>query len=223
MSPLNILNSTFDKKWTSYALAGGALFALPATGIAGPISLFSGDSDGLVQAPLDVDGDLVNDFNFFALGTPGSRDTSIQSIGGVNAVLVVGSPFGNQAVALGPGAIVGSGSGTFSSVGDIAFKYETAKSNPPPATKLKGKWANDINQTSYVGLQFLISGQTHYGWAAVSVQLGSATLHVTDSGYQTIAGADAVIPAPEPSSMALMLLGAAGVAALKKRRKNGEN
>ncbi len=207
----------FDKKWASYVLAGGAVLGLPAVTHAGPIQLFSGDSTGVVSQGLDIDGDGVTDVTFFANGTPGSRDTYATGAGS-NQISMFFTPFG-EINAYGPGQVIDS-SATYAPSG--SFLYDKTKMT---TTIQKGKWANDINQTSYMGLQFLIGSDIHYGWAAVSVQLGSATLDVTDWGYNPTANAAVTTPGtalPEPSSMALMLLGAAGVSALKLRRKSSQ-
>jgi hypothetical protein len=84
---------------------------------------------------------------------------------------------------------------------------------------------------------FQISGATHVGWAqiATSVTNTMATAELIDYAYNTVAydGTNAVASsiaagdtgagttgAPEPSSLALYALGAAGIAALRRRRKS---
>jgi PEP-CTERM motif len=232
MSPRNRLTSEFDKKWTSYALAGGAIFVAPLAAHASPIvstvdiNLNVADNGGLVQQDLDVDGDLNPDFTFSAFdvlvnsdnGPATIRGTLVQPFSG-NAILQSTNLPNIFASALGPGDTVGP-AGTFNNIG--AFRKGKEKNF---FTFEIGEWPNDLTKSKYVGLQFLISDETHYGWALVSTQLGSAHLQVTQVGYESNADTPIDIPAgvPEPSSMAMMLMGAAGVTALKLRRRRTQN
>lgn len=52
----------------------------------------------------------------------------------------------------------------------------------------RGKWANVKNR--YLGLKFQIDGETHYGWARLSTQLGQTDIAATLTGYayETIPG-----------------------------------
>ncbi|MBX3748111.1 MAG: hypothetical protein KF833_22615 [Verrucomicrobiae bacterium] len=78
----------------------------------------------------------------------------------------------------------------------------------------------------YVGFRFDLSGQTHYGWARISMTGGgpdtaSVTLH--DWAYSSLPNAALQVAAvPEPAATAtalgLLSLGAAGVAAYRRRR-----
>ncbi|MCC6353799.1 MAG: PEP-CTERM sorting domain-containing protein [Verrucomicrobiae bacterium] len=81
-------------------------------------------------------------------------------------------------------------------------------------------WA--LNDTGYFGFKFSNASGTHYGWGQVNIDGSSA-----GSGY-TILNAyyndtpDApitVAPIPEPSHVAILALGAAGVAAWRRRRR----
>ena len=97
-----------------------------------------------------------------------------------------------------------------------------------------------FGQTSYVGFKFLISGQTHYGWARVDVRYNPNTpkrrlyLQLTGYAYETIANTSikagqttgtAVMPSKESvgpesklpaQSLGLLALGADGMAAWRR-------
>jgi hypothetical protein len=74
----------------------------------------------------------------------------------------------------------------------------------------------------YIGLRFVFGGQTYYGWADVTVNSGyTATLN--RFAYDNVAGTPVVTgqtgEVPEPGSMSLLILGAAGLAAYRRLRK----
>ena len=74
---------------------------------------------------------------------------------------------------------------------------------------------------AFVGFRFNIGAQTFYGWIQLSV--GPGSIDFISAAYENIAGT--AIPAgaiPEPSSLAMLALGAAGIAgvAINKRRRS---
>jgi hypothetical protein len=201
------------------------MFVLPMTSNAAVITHESDidlsvlNDGGVLSAQLDVDGDTHPDFLFSAW------DVLVDAEDGIYTRGTLIEPFGSNAIvtsvkesafasALNSGDFIGPTSDLASS------KQKLLKNVGNDFANINlGFWPNDLTQTRVVGLQFDIGGSTHYGWAEVGVQLGSANLIVGQVAYENIADTPiAVSGVPEPSSMALMLAGAAGVAALKRRR-----
>lgn len=213
---------SFDKKWATYAVAGSAVVALPSQANAATINLTT--ELGPVEDFLDVNGDGTNDYRFWADSSPlpppetptfgptedppHLRTTGVEGLGS-NLIFGYSDGFENFATAFGPGAFIDGptiGSGVF------------LEDKITDKGKLKGEWPNDLTQSRFLGLLFEDEGQQYKGWAEVSVELGSASLTVGPFAFVPANQPLQTPSVPEPGSMALMLLGAAGVAALKRRR-----
>lgn len=71
--------------------------------------------------------------------------------------------------------------------------------------------------TGYLGLRFDIGGNTHYGWANITLN-GNYTVALNTLGYESVAGASAHVPASVPeqgNSLVLLAIGAAGIAGFR--------
>jgi hypothetical protein len=230
ISHINRAVEFFDQKWASYALAGGAaLFGAGAANAAiitsNPgVNLFAVDGTAATQR-WDVDGDGTDDFNWVAAAWSKSY-TAIDSLSNNSATSALG-----MALTISNGTMIDSLTGWPL---ELAYFHQErdvtgGKKNKVVGTEIIGNWPNDLTQSAYVGLRFEINGNKHYGWARVSSEIGSASLAVTQAAYESTPGAGIAAgdtgelnSVPEPSSMALMLLGAAGIAALKRRRASGK-
>ena len=86
-----------------------------------------------------------------------------------------------------------------------------------------GSWAGI--ERGYMGLEFEISGQIHYGWAQITSVYDSPTVIIHDWAYETQPGVGIAAGAiPEPSSTALFCLGGLGlVTSLFCRTRDGTN
>ncbi|HEY3440226.1 MAG TPA: PEP-CTERM sorting domain-containing protein [Paludibaculum sp.] len=92
-----------------------------------------------------------------------------------------------------------------------------------PELTVAGPWAPP-HQTGIFGFAFLGSAsETHYGWARANLQFnppnGSSSATLIDWAYEDQANTAIQAPIPEPSTLSLLALGAAGLAALRARRR----
>jgi hypothetical protein len=129
-------------------------------------------------------------------------------------------PITNYALKLSNGATIGS---NLNFSGQNSYNYFNnfyPGNDPVPPGAMNGDWTP--GDQGFLGLTFQIGGNTFYGWADISLNNlngnapGVFTLHglaYEDSGGSITAGA-----VPEPSTIALLVAGAAGVLALKRRK-----
>jgi len=144
----------------------------------------------------DLNHDGIKDFDIQAAANAVYCGTG----GGVHGVVTITPTTGNGVVVSGGFLAAALGSGI--SVGPaLAFqKYQSLMTNfllsrGCGGSYRDGNWCSGFiyycSRTAYLGLKFVVNGQTHYGWAYVIVS-GSITsgLTVTLRGfaYETIAG-----------------------------------
>jgi hypothetical protein len=185
---------------------------------------------------IDLNHDGKNDFFFhFRVGTDhylsvtGARKGNAAVSGGQQAIRSVAHAL---AGVLPKGAVIGRGDkfvGAPQVLGAVYYNSDGGQ------TAFYGKWTNA--GTLYLGLQFNIQGQKHYGWARLNVTIpnGSGNLQyppikaqLTGYAYETIAGKsikagqtkgpdDAGVEesrnrsAPQPASLGALALGMPGL------------
>ncbi len=229
------------KKYAAYVIAGGALsVSAHATPIGFAVNQTYTANNTTVDVPLDINHDGVSDFSLlletysspFGAGVglvPQFTNAWVAS----TSMSPKGVPGTSYPTALLYGADAVGAFRTFA-VGSGILRYEEANVK---STATYGEWPNDLADPRYVGLRFTVGTDTYYGWLRVGVQTeyvpgGFMTqpsaiararvysyAYESTPGFAIIAGAGqpADASAPEPSTFALLALGAAGILALKRR------
>ncbi|MBA3481405.1 MAG: PEP-CTERM sorting domain-containing protein [Pirellulales bacterium] len=120
---------------------------------------------------------------------------------------------GGRVANLAAGTLIGPGSGVYTSAGEDNL------------TGLKGGAAVGNFQVSngpgFIGLQFLIGADTHYGYVGYegTAPANTGSGRVYSLAYESVPLTPIVAGAvPEPSSLALLAAGAVGVTAYRRRR-----
>ena len=114
--------------------------------------------------------------------------------------------------------------------GDGSFAEATSflASNGEGGDNFTENWAN--GQTGFIGLHILYVSDVHYGWARIELIITSVTggqgdvsFRVIDLAYESDANTGLTAGAiPEPSSLGMLAMGATGLYALRRRRKDEE-
>jgi hypothetical protein len=99
-----------------------------------------------------------------------------------------------------------------------------------------GPWGKAQNQNRYLGLELLIKGKVHFGWARLSVSCQGSVVFATLTGYayETISGKSIIAGAtkgpddaeptaalsshtPEPVTLGALALGAPGLSIWRRK------
>jgi hypothetical protein len=148
--------------------------------------------DRFGTATIDLNNDGINDFSFLNGG--GGYDHSFYGsfvavpLTGGKVVAGVRGSQGAYASVLGQGAVVGPSAHFSSSAGrgqaliERSIGFVSASTVNTPI----GPWNNISSQ--YLGVKFLINGETHYGWIQMSTDTNlSISATITAYAYETVA------------------------------------
>lgn len=155
---------------------------------------------------IDLNGDSANDFQVISQMTQGNL-----SVWPAKQPWVATTSSG-YLVKLQAGDVVNAS--TFTNSDWIGYAYRTND-------EVSGDPWGSVGDHGYAAVRMMIEDAWHYGW----IELTRGSLTVGQVGFQNTAGADAQIPSgpttsplPEPQTLALLALGAAGAAAVRRRR-----
>ena len=178
-------------------------------------------SPGLFALDVDIDGGMAG------LMLPGDVDVYLQSTVGFTAFantpsdggVAYGGLIGPKALQLSPSTDVGSPDLDFNS---NALLSESAYTPSIPFNL--GYWG--VPDRGFLGVQFLIGGDTHFGWVDLSIN-GDWSLTVNRVAYNDVPGESVHVEGtaggavPEPASgmvwLTMLAAGATGVCAFRKR------
>jgi hypothetical protein len=132
---------------------------------------------------------------------------STNALGPVQAAK--GGTSNDYTVKFGSGAVIDAAHPTWASNGWL----ENGNNND-------GLWTS--NGVGFAGLRFDLggTGSFNYGWARIDYNDDANTMTLLDFAYETTPNVGITTPIPEPHSLALAALGAAGICALRQRRQN---
>ena len=232
--PTSPVNSKLDKRLAPYVATAGAGLLSFATGAQAKV-VYTPANTQVTSTSIDLNHDGIADFIIAFHGLDHTTFLTVAPLVTGNAIR--SAAFGDAAagffgVPVGPGEKFRSTSGGTYGWGLImaaAFEYSV--------TSFGGPWANTVNR--YLGFKFTIAGQTHYGWARLSVgdwlSGGKAVLtgyayetvpnktivegHISGSSAANIAPSDLLRWTPQPASLGMLARGAEGLAAWRREEE----
>jgi hypothetical protein len=165
----------------------------------------------------DVDGDSTADFNLFKA----NQWASFKEVNGGRFVAATTRSFAGFAP-LATGFQVGASMPGFKFFNSAQTQLTVTGNGLIGSALSANGWS--LGDLGAFGFKFTSSGNTYYGWGLMSVIGGSPAFTITQAYYNNTPGATIAVgdtggAVPEPSTCALALLAAGGVAAYKRHRK----
>lgn len=218
-SPNPPQKQSVDSKFARYALAGSALLGLPVAAQAAIVyqpGPFHVDPGGNFQVNLDPLIDSTMDLQIWA--TVPANQGSSQWIYVTSDVIFdpngrYNTTFTNNLNPLSSGDPI--------TLANTTGSPGTLMKATFPGPTYSFPWANVENGSShYLGFKFIISGQPHLGWVELSMEKPDPSFTVLGYAWETSPGVSIQAgETPEPSSLLLFAAGAAGIAALRRKRR----
>jgi PEP-CTERM motif len=217
-------NERFNKSWLGYAAAAGATgVGMLATAQLAPADIIYTPANISLQTfgPtfLDVNNDGIVDFRFFGTITGGTGPRGFYS-----TRLLRASAYGLNGFKgpLNRGAVIGAADSFAKSGGMATSQRLHLFSGAGTLTYRQGPWADVLG---YLGLEFQIDGQTHFGWAELDVNFESGDGSILGYAYDTVAEqsleAGQTSSTPEPGTLGLLALGSLGLGFWRRRKAVG--
>ena len=219
-------------RWASYALAAAAT-AVAASNDADAAIYYSGPVDKTVSRshtfkmttlgrthrngpPLPASGVIAT----FQVSGPVGRSYDMAVQGPAEAAHVLGFKVGTYHYISRLGAGMNISAGPFTSNNRLTEGRIGTLQYFGPEAGGNSRW-KDFFGTAFMGFEFKNGGgATVYGWARITMN-GTSTFIVDDyafgsAGQAIVAGEEVV---PEPASLGMLAIGAAGLLAMRKRRR----
>ncbi len=157
--------------------------------------------DMTLDAPSQTGVATFGPTEFHQSNEPGTPNNFVS--GALNSELQVGGPYGDMLLGVDFGDPIPSG------LAWRTFGYIYYPGDP---------WFLPEGVETYLGVTFsmVVGGDMHYGW--IGIVRTDIELDAFAWGYETDAGVPIAAGVPEPGSLALLALGAAGVAGRRRRR-----
>jgi hypothetical protein len=173
-----------DKRFVAYALAAAGVVVSAKPAAAEIVFTKTNQTIFTGALPIDLNNDGVADFTLTNRTVPYSSSTYLQTLGvrGGSGAAVIGRQQGNALSAW--DAPLSWSIGPNSPKGFVNVAHQSAQMAAAGGRCCFmpiGPWKSASNK--YLGMQFTINGQVHYGWARLTVSTVGDVVKTTLTGY----------------------------------------